>query len=147
MINQSINPGYFAHNGVEFLCYAETMQENVYFTLQFERQKKEREHKKKQEALTLEETKEQIAQVGLVVMGGDSFSKGREFKSRHHSLGGHFFHIYLLHKLQRVFEKTKINEKEAGVGPFLKNDDKRSLQLFLSMLLQQKVLALILGAR
>ena len=59
------------------------MQENVYFTLQFERQKKEREHKKKQEALTLEETKEQIAQVGLVVMGGDSFSKGREFKSRH----------------------------------------------------------------
>ena len=31
--------------------------------LQFERQKKEREYKKKQEALTLEETKEQIAQV------------------------------------------------------------------------------------
>ena len=91
MINQSINPGYFAHNGVEFLCYAETMQENVYFTLQFERQKKEREHKKKQEALTLEETKEQIAQVGLVVMGGDSFSKGREFKSQCHILDGHIF--------------------------------------------------------
>ena len=30
---------------------------------QFERQKKEREIKKKQEALTLEETKEQIAQL------------------------------------------------------------------------------------
>ena len=28
---------------------------------------------------------------GLVVMGGDSYSKGREFKSRHHILDGHFF--------------------------------------------------------
>ena len=32
-------------------------------SFQFERQKKEREIKKKQEALTLEETKEQIAQL------------------------------------------------------------------------------------
>ena len=32
---------------------------NIFF-LQFERQKMEREHKKKQEALTLEETKQQI---------------------------------------------------------------------------------------
>ena len=30
------------------------------------------------------------------------------------------FHIYLLAKLYCVFEKTKINEKEAGVGPFKK---------------------------
>ena len=34
---------------------------------------------------------------GLVVMGGDSCSKGRDFESRHHILGGHgVFHIYLL---------------------------------------------------
>ena len=37
---------------------------NLFFLLQFERQKKlEREHKKKQEAQTLEETKEQIVQL------------------------------------------------------------------------------------
>ena len=28
---------------------------------------------------------------GLVIMGGDSCSKGREFKSRHCILDGHFF--------------------------------------------------------
>ena len=32
---------------------------------------------------------------GLVVMGGDSCSKGRVFESRHHILDRHF-HIYLL---------------------------------------------------
>ena len=31
-----------------------------------------------------------------------------------------FFHIYLLYKLSYLFEKAKINEKEAGDGPFLK---------------------------
>ena len=33
--------------------------------------------------------------LGLVVMGGDSHSNGREFKSRHHILDGHFSHTYL----------------------------------------------------
>ena len=40
-------------------------------------------------------------------MGGDACSKGREFKS------------------QYVFDKSEINEKEAGVGP-LKKDFKLS---------------------
>ena len=33
---------------------------------------------------------------GLVVMGGDSCSKGCEFESRHCILDGHFSHMYLL---------------------------------------------------
>ena len=33
---------------------------------------------------------------GLVVMGGDSCSKGHEFESQHHILDGHFSHTYLL---------------------------------------------------
>ena len=33
---------------------------------------------------------------GLVVMGGDSCSKGCEFKSRHAILDGHFLRTYLL---------------------------------------------------
>ena len=30
------------------------------------------------------------------------------------------FHIYLLEELYYLCEKTKINKKEAGIGPFLK---------------------------
>ena len=48
---------------------------------------------------------------GLVVMGGYSCSKGRGFQSRYHLLDGHFSHIFVAKKL--IFEKTKINEKEA----------------------------------
>ena len=39
----------------------------------------------------------------------------QEVESRRQILQGHF-HIYLLEKLQFVFEKTNINEKEAGEG-------------------------------
>ena len=54
-------------------------------------------------------------------MGGDSCSKGCEFESRHRILDGHdIFHGSFSHVFV-VFEKTKINQKEAGVGPiFLK---------------------------
>ena len=58
---------------------------------------------------------------GLVVMGGESRSKGRGFDSRHPILDGHFFTIF--HKLFVVkicnvcLKRPKINEKEAGVGP------------------------------
>ena len=58
---------------------------------------------------------------GLVPMGGDSYSKGCEFGSRHCILDGHFLHLFVL-QLQCVFGKTKINEKEAGVGPFKKEE-------------------------
>ena len=33
---------------------------------------------------------------GLVVMGGDSRSKGRGFESRHRILDGHFSHIFVV---------------------------------------------------
>ena len=56
---------------------------------------------------------------GLVVMGRDSCSVGRGFKSRHHILDGHFSHIFVV-KIDVCLKKPKINEKEAGVGPFFK---------------------------
>ena len=52
-----------------------------------------------------------------MVMGGDTSSKDREFESQHRILDGHFSHLSVL---KIMFEKTKINEKETGVGPFLK---------------------------
>ena len=33
---------------------------------------------------------------GLVVMGGDSCSKGREFESLHQILDGHFSHLFVV---------------------------------------------------
>ena len=33
---------------------------------------------------------------GLVVMGGDSCSKGREFESRNHILDGHFSQLFVV---------------------------------------------------
>ena len=41
---------------------------------------------------------------GLVVVGGDSSSKGREFESRHHILDGHFF-TFICCKTYNVFLK------------------------------------------
>ena len=52
---------------------------------------------------------------GLVVMGGDSYSKGGGFESWRCILVGHnIFHLYLLWEM---FEKTKINKIEAEDGP------------------------------
>ena len=52
---------------------------------------------------------------GLVVMGDNSWSRGRGFESRHCILDGiEIFHIDV------CLQRPKINEKEAGVGPFLK---------------------------
>ena len=56
----------------------------------------------------------------MVVMGGDSCYKGSEFESRHRKLDV-IFCTFICCKNCSVFEKTKINEKEAVVGPFLKN--------------------------
>ena len=56
---------------------------------------------------------------GLVVMGDDSWSRGRGFKSRHHILDGHdIFHIALLLKLYCLFENTTNKQKEAIDGTF-----------------------------
>ena len=50
-----------------------------------------------------------------MVMGGDPCSKGCGFKSLHHILDGHFSHLFVV-KIVLLFEKMKINEKEAGNG-------------------------------
>ena len=59
---------------------------------------------------------------GLVVMGSDSHSKGHGFKSQHHILDGHFFTYYCCKNCDVCLKRPKINEKEAGVGPFLKKN-------------------------
>ena len=58
---------------------------------------------------------------GLVVMGGASCSKGREFEFRYRILDGHFFTFNCYKNCNLRLKKTKINEKEVGVGPFLCN--------------------------
>ena len=51
---------------------------------------------------------------GLVVMGGDSCSKGREFESQHRILDGHFF-TFICCKICNVFWKDK-NKWKRGLG-------------------------------
>ena len=58
---------------------------------------------------------------GLVVMGGDSHSKDGGFESRRRILDGHdIFYIFCCKNCIVCLKRQKINEKEAGVGPFLK---------------------------
>ena len=53
-----------------------------------------------------------------MVMGRDSRSEGRGFESRHRILDGHFFTY--CKNCNVCLKRPKINEKEAGVGPFKK---------------------------
>ena len=46
-----------------------------------------------------------------MVMGGDSFSKGREFESQHHILNGHLFTLICCTNCIICLKSTKINEK------------------------------------
>ena len=56
---------------------------------------------------------------GLVVMGRDSRSEGRGFESRHRILDGHFSTYICCKNYKNVcLKRPKINEKEAGYGPF-----------------------------
>ena len=58
--------------------------------------------------------------LGLVVMGGDSCSEGSRFKSQCR-IGWTFFTLISCKNYIVVcLKKTKINEKEAGDGPFKK---------------------------
>ena len=58
-----------------------------------------------------------------MVMGGGSCSNGREFEYWQSIMDGHFFtYIFVVKFVPDVFEKTKINEKKDGVGPFLKKN-------------------------
>ena len=59
---------------------------------------------------------------GLVVMGGDSCSKGRKFESQHCRLDGHFSHEFVVNFFMDDWKGPKINEKEAlDDGPFKKD--------------------------
>ena len=58
---------------------------------------------------------------GLVVLGRDSRSEGRRFESRHHILDAHLFTYICCKNCNDVcMKRPKINEKEAGDGPFKK---------------------------
>ena len=58
---------------------------------------------------------------GLVVMGDDSYSKGRGSESRRHILYGPCFTLICCkNRINLCLKRPKINEKEAGVGPFVK---------------------------
>ena len=59
-----------------------------------------------------------------MVMGGDSRSEGRGFESQCHILDGHFFTLICCKiVLMFILKRLKINEKEAGNGPFLKKKE------------------------
>ena len=55
-----------------------------------------------------------------MIMGRDSCSEGRGFESRHRILDGHFFTYNCCKNCNVCLKRPKINEREAGVGPFLK---------------------------
>ena len=57
-----------------------------------------------------------------MVMGRDSCSKVRGFESRDRILDGHFFTYICCKNCNVCLKRPKINEKEAGVGPFKKID-------------------------
>ena len=51
-------------------------------------------------------------------MGRDSRPEGRGFESQHCILDGHFFTYCKICNV--CLKRPKLNEKEAGVGPFFK---------------------------
>ena len=56
-----------------------------------------------------------------MVMGRDSHSEACGFDSRHRIQDGHFFaYTCCKNYIDVCLKRLKINEKEAGVGPFLK---------------------------
>ena len=59
-----------------------------------------------------------------MVLGRDSRSEGRGFESRHCILNGHFFTYICCKNCNVCLNRPKINEKEAGVGPFFKKSMK-----------------------
>ena len=68
----------------------------------------------------------------LVVMGGDSYSEGCRFKSRHRILDGHFSHIFVIQiEIIFVWKDQKQMIKEAGIGLFLKEIFSTSRQVII----------------
>ena len=44
---------------------------------------------------------------GLLVLGGDSCSEGREFKSKHRIMDGHFSHMFVVKIVMSKKDKNK----------------------------------------
>ena len=61
---------------------------------------------------------------GLVIMGGDSCSKGREFESQHCILDGHISHLFVITIVMFVW-KDKNKQKKAEDGPFFSQNRRR----------------------
>ena len=59
-----------------------------------------------------------------MVMGDDLCSKGCGFESRRHTLDRHFFTWICSKNCIVCLKRPKINEKEAGVGPFFFKKEK-----------------------
>ena len=57
---------------------------------------------------------------GVVVTNDDSCSKGCGFEYRRRILDGHFFTLICCKNCIVCLKRPKINEKDAGVGPFKK---------------------------
>ena len=66
------------------------------------------------------DTRKKGGSPGLVVMGGDSYSKGHEFESPHLILDGHFSHLFVVKIAICVWKDDKKWKRgRVGVGPFL----------------------------
>ena len=75
---------------------------------------------------TLDTARDRIANLcfkpGLVVMGDNSCLRGCGFKSRRHILDGHdIFNLVCCKNCIVCLRRSKINEKEDGVGQFKKS--------------------------
>ena len=66
-----------------------------------------------------------------MVMGRDSRFKGCEFESQHHILDGHFFTYICCGNCIVCLKRPKINEKEAGLGLFLKKAGQKLINYFI----------------
>ena len=60
---------------------------------------------------------------GLVVRVEDMHSRLSVFKSQHRISNGYFYHYIVVKIVMFVRKRPKINEKEAGFGPYFKNDN------------------------
>ena len=75
---------------------------------------------------------------GVVVMGGDSCAKGREFESWHRILDGHLSHLFVV-KIVLMLEATEnIRKRGRGWHIFLKCDRYFSISLRLPSLTKKR---------
>ena len=79
-----------------------------------------------------------------MVMGDDSCSKGHGFKSRRCILDVHdiFFTLISCGHCIVCLKRPKINEKEAGFGPFYKKEMKQCLPTTSSLICHSRIMTL-----